>query len=186
MAKFIALTGQRFGRLIAMWPCGRNAKGIYWLCVCDLCGSYAPVRADNLKSGHTQSCGCRHDKHGHARTRRGGGSPMYRSWQNMLARCQNPNRASYRDYGAKGVKVCDRWQTFSNFLADMGERPEGATLGRILDRGDYEPGNAFWMTRPEQSLAKKNNNALRRWEEFRATVRKPPVSADQEQHTAIA
>jgi hypothetical protein len=63
-------------------------------------------------------------------------------------------------YGGSGVTVCERWLTFENFLADMGVRPEGTTLGRNLDMGNYEPGNCFWQTSKEQALAKRNKRAL--------------------------
>ena len=95
----------------------------------------------------------------------GNTSPTYISWGRMLTRCYNPNAERYKTYGAKGVSVCERWGDFRNFLADMGERPEGKTLGRILDRGNYEPGNVFWMTHDEQVLASMNNRALQRWED---------------------
>ena len=100
-------------------------------------------------------------KHGHCQ---GSLSRTYKSWQKMVARCRCRTSDRYKYYGAKGVSVCDRWGDFANFLADMGPRPEGTTLGRILDRGDYEPGNVFWMTRDEQRVAYMNNRALRRWE----------------------
>jgi hypothetical protein len=100
----------------------------------------------------------------------------YISWKKMKTRCLNPKSEKYRLYGKAGVVVCDRWQYFDKFLADMGERPPGTTLGRILDRGNYEPGNCFWMTPSEQGLARQNNNALLRWELSRATVRKLPLT----------
>ena len=91
----------------------------------------------------------------------------------MLTRCYNPKSDRYRGYGARGVRVTTRWHKFIDFLADMGPRPEGTTLGRILDRGNYEPGNCFWMTPAEPGLARRNNRALARWE---ASLRKPPAS----------
>jgi hypothetical protein len=81
-----------------------------------------------------------------ARTKTG----TYRSWSAMLTRCTNPNSARWNSYGAKGVKVCDRWRTFNNFLADVGERPNGKTLGRFKDSGNYDPNNCKWMTPGEQ------------------------------------
>lgn len=97
-------------------------------------------------------------KHGYV------GSRTYKSWEKMLARCRCTTSDRYKYYGAKGVSVCDRWGDFSNFLADMSLRPEGTTLGRISDRGNYQPGNVFWMTRGEQRVAYMNNRSLRRWE----------------------
>ena len=75
----------------------------------------------------------------------------YRSWDAMKARCQNPRATRYLDYGGRGIIVCERWQQFEAFLEDMGPRPEGLTLDRINNDGNYEPGNCRWATRSEQS-----------------------------------
>jgi hypothetical protein len=69
----------------------------------------------------------------------------------MKNRCENPNVRQYKDYGGRGIRVCDRWRSsFENFLADVGERPAGLSLDRIDNDGDYEPGNVKWSTRSEQ------------------------------------
>lgn len=78
-------------------------------------------------------------------------SPTCISWRNMKARCDNPNNDNYSNYGGKGIKVCERWYNFSNFLADMGERPKGTTLDRIDRDGDYDPDNCKWSTYAEQT-----------------------------------
>lgn len=90
----------------------------------------------------------RPQRHGH----KVGGieSPTYRSWRSMRTRCFNPNHLAYSRYGGAGVTVCERWESFDNFLADMGERPPGTSLGRHNDVGNYQPGNCSWQTPKEQ------------------------------------
>lgn len=78
----------------------------------------------------------------------------------MLQRCTNKHTHEYPRYGGAGVRVCDRWVTFENFLEDIGERPEGTSLGRYRDTGDYEPGNVAWMTKSEQVAEQKKKRAI--------------------------
>lgn len=79
-------------------------------------------------------------------------SRTYKSWRSMRNRCRNPKAPIYKKYGARGIKVCERWDSFENFLVDMGERPEGKTLDRFPNgKGDYEPGNCRWATPSEQA-----------------------------------
>ena len=87
-------------------------------------------------------------RHGHVRV--GRRTPTYSSWAGMVSRCTNPNQPGWKYYGARGITVCDRWRTFDNFLADMGERPDGKTLDRKDNDGNYEPGNCQWATPTEQ------------------------------------
>ena len=133
------------------------------LCRC-VCDAERVVLNQNLLSGLSQSCGClnthRAVEHGH--TKRGWKSPTHSSWGSMLQRCLNPHTRAYRHYGAKGVRVCKRWMTFVNFVADMGERPASTSLGRLLDIGDYKLGNCRWMTAKEQGMERRKKNVLRR------------------------
>jgi len=151
------LMSQRFGRLVAIGKEGRNERReIVWLCLCD-CGGLVKVGSSRLRGGYTQSCGClqkdtsrkENTTHGKSYTR------IYSIWRTMLTRCNNSSHESYLNYGARGIQVCERWKIFENFLADMGEPPDGLTLDRIDVNGNYEPGNCQWATWIEQNNNKR-------------------------------
>ena len=157
------LDGQVFGRLTVVRRAGSSGGRVVWECLCE-CGVAVEVVSHALASGHTKSCGCWKDernpstpqKHGHAR--RGTKlTPTYKTWQAMMTRCYNPQVKSFKDYGGRGIKVCDGWHYFENFLAYMGERPDDMTLERKNTHGNYEPGNCRWATRTEQNRNTRAN-----------------------------
>lgn len=90
----------------------------------------------------------------------GRASRTYESWLRMKTRCGNPNSHNYHNYGGRGIRFCERWLTFENFLADMGERPEGKYLDRIDNDGDYCVENCRWATTREQSNNRRTNRLV--------------------------
>lgn len=160
------LEGQVFSRLTVIRRAGSRGGRALWVCMCE-CGTTIEAVSHALTSGHTKSCGCWRDernrstaaRHGHAR--RGEKlTPTYRTWQAMVTRCYNPNVPSFKDYGGRGIKVCDLWHIFENFLASMGERPDGMTIDRIDTNKDYTPGNCRWATRTEQNRNTRSNHMV--------------------------
>lgn len=156
------LTGQKFGRLTVVGLSGVNAGKTHWLCKCE-CGTVKEVRGAGLRQGKAQSCGCIHSEmlRDRNRTHGGKGTRAYVIWQSMKQRCSNRRHENFKDYGGRGITVCERWvNSFENFLADMGEPPTGLTLDRYPDTdGNYEPGNCRWADAFQQ--ARNTRKALK-------------------------
>ena len=160
------LTDQRFGKLVAIEPTEkRRDRKIVWHCLCD-CGNETFVTSSHLRSGHTKSCGCLREDvstiHGMYKTRE------YNSLDGAIQRCYNPNSPAYKNYGGRGIKVCERWRnSFEAFYEDMGPCPKDKTLDRWPDNdGNYELGNCKWSTRLEQQRNRRpvsSGSAKQRW-----------------------
>ena len=149
---------------------------VCYTCVCD-CGVQTDVPIMHLRSGNTTSCGCvqaiqrsknghstiaivqaKNIKHGYTKS---GKKLIYRVWQGIKERCLNPKNKSYKDYGGRGIKVCERWMKFENFIADMGDRPSNLySIERRDNDGDYEPGNCCWVQKRQQARNSRNNRII--------------------------
>lgn len=153
------VVGKKFGRLLVE----RIERNRYTkaFCRCD-CGGTKWVQVNKLLDEHTQSCGClRKEKvsaanktHGQSKSR------TYAIWMAMNNRCRNRKSSDYRYYGARGIVVCERWKSFENFLADMGERPGRMEIDRINNDGNYEPGNCRWTDRKTQNRNSRHARML--------------------------
>lgn len=164
------LTGQRFNRLTVVGFSHRDRKAYFWNCRCD-CGNLRTVDANHLKRGNTKSCGCLQrehistlaektlTKHGHSPS--GNETDTYHIWAGVKSRCLNPKNEKFHAYGGRGIKVCERWLVFSNFLQDMGERPTTKhSIHRKDNDGDYCPGNCSWALKLEQANNTRTNHFL--------------------------
>jgi hypothetical protein len=159
---FKNLSGQFFGGVSVVCYAGSQNQTSMWYCRC-VCGNFFIAMSSNLQRGNTTSCGCFHSQrcseahktHGFTNKQRESG---YGCWASMKQRCLDPNSISYPHYGARGIKICDRWlESFKNFYADMGPRPSlKHSIERKNNDGNYEPQNCVWATGLEQAFTKSN------------------------------
>jgi len=158
MGQLIDLTGKIFGRLKVLSIDSRKNKLIFWLCECE-CGNKKSIPGQPLKEGKTRSCGCfkkeedirRNIKHNMSL------SSEYGIWRAMVQRCTNKKDKSYKNYGGRGIIVCERWLIFDNFYEDMGNRPSNWSIDRIDNNKGYSKDNCKWVNRSDQQLNKRRS-----------------------------
>jgi len=157
--KMVDMSGKKFGHLTAIRPIRKNKHSTYWLFKCD-CGNDYIKNGWSVRRGIISSCSCNqykvHIKHGMSL------SPEYRIWSAARERCFNKNSISYRNYGARGIRMCDEWKnSFISFISSVGKRPGPEySIDRINNNGNYEPGNCRWATRSQQNLNKRKKSEI--------------------------
>lgn len=151
------MIGSKFGKYTVL-SCNEDktfSKDCSFVCKCD-CGTVKVVRGSLLRSKHSGQCKDCHNKsitkHGKSHTN------TYKIWKSMRQRCNNINNHAFKNYGSRGIKVCERWSKYDNFLADMGEKPEKLSIDRINNDGNYEPLNCRWATRTVQQNNKRQRS----------------------------
>lgn len=170
MGNFIDLTGKKFGRLVVIERKENTKHGSsQWLCRCD-CGNETVVDSQNLRGNKTLSCGClQKEKAMYSNTTHGMfGTKIYRAWCHAKERCYNPNVKNYKDYGGRGIKMCDEWKNNPDkFIEwslkngfDINSFGDDCTIDRIDVNGDYCPENCRWVSKQEQANNTRTNHYL--------------------------
>lgn len=151
--------GQKFGELTVVGfkgskvhPSGKRST--MWECECS-CGKRVVILSVNLVRGNSKTCGCSRSRHGMVNT------PEYVAWEAIHQRCSNPKNPGYKNYGGRGIRVCDSWELFDNFIRDMGRRPTSKhSLDRIDNEKGYSPENCRWTTLKVQHRNKRTNRLV--------------------------
>lgn len=176
--RFEDLTGKRFNKLVVIKRIKRNSRQTYWECKCD-CGNLTFTTSAHLKAGHTKSCGCLQKQtvknvmmtHGLTYTK------LFKVWRGIKDRTLNRNDKHYKNYGGRGIKICDEWKEFKQFYewANNNGYIEGLTIDRIDNNGNYEPSNCRWVNMKIQQNNRSNNyyisyngetHTLQQWSEI--------------------
>lgn len=161
MPRLVDMTGKIFGRLTVKERDQSVSKNAKWFCQCS-CGNVTSVYYQALVRGKSKSCGCLRTEVTVERmsTHRSSNTTEYFIWSHMHRRCKDSENPAYKNYGARGITVCTRWEDFEVFLNDMGRRPRGLTLERKNNSLGYSPENCIWASRKEQARNTRGNRIV--------------------------
>lgn len=165
MSALIDLTGKQFGRWTVLYRDTATRRPTRWICKCS-CGTVKSVLSLTLINSNPKlrstSCGCYRNELSSKRRKTHGlkNSRIYNEWRGIKKRCRNPNEKDYKNYGGRGIRVCDEWyNSFESFYEYVSKLPHFGEQGRSIDRieneGNYEPGNVRWATNSEQSMNRR-------------------------------